>query len=266
MKKNDLEKPVFIIGVPRSGTTMLWSILLRHPEFKGEKEIPSWNAETSIFHKFPKVLEDFFMPGRWPFWNEYFVGDKEKFDCWMVDCIRNFIIKAAEAREAKRPLEKTPNHLENIELIEKAFPQAKIIHIVRHPLDVFASMRKRSFVTAPRFDPWLKVSAEQFAEDYERKVNKVEHYKGSLKIFTVRYEDLTEDAEVHFIRVCKFLEVSPDTPIIYGAKPAKKIHKFPLQSHVPIENSGMWRNAVSEKEAALIMRKTRESRKIHHYE
>lgn len=266
MNKDNFEKPVFIVGVPRSGTTMLWSILLRHSEFKGEKEIPSWNAETSIFHKFHKVLEDFFMPGRWPFWNEYFVGDKEKFDCWMVDCIRNFIIKAAEARGAKRPLEKTPNHLENIELIEKAFPQAKIIHIVRHPLDVFASMRKRSFVTALRFDPWLKVSAKQFAEDYKRKVNKVEHYRGSLKIFTVRYEDLTEDAEIHVMRVCKFLKIIPDPAIIYGVKPIKKIQKFPLQSNVPIRNSGIWQNVISEEEAKLIINKTKKIRKAYRYE
>ncbi len=245
---------------------MLWSILLRHPEFRGEKEIPFWNAETSIFHKFPKVLEDFFMPERWPFWNEYFVGDEKKFNEWMVSCLKNFIIKASEARKAKRPLEKTPNHLENINLIEKTFPEAKIIHIARHPLDIFASMRRRSFVTAPRFDPWLKVSAEQFAKDYERKVNKIEHYNGSLKIFTVRYEDLTEDAEVYVIRVCKFLEILSDTSIIYGAKPSKKIHKFPLQSHVPVENSGMWRNVVSEKEVVLILKETKKSRKIHHYE
>lgn len=266
MKGNDVKKPVFIVGVPRSGTTMLWSILLRHPEFKGKKEIPSWNAETSIFHKFPKVLEDFFTPGKWPFWNEYFVGDKEKFDYWMIDCLKNFIIKAAEARGARRPLEKTPNHLENIDLIERSFPQAKIIHIVRHPLDIFASMRKRSFVTAPRFDPWLKVPAGQFAEDYERKVNKVDYYRGSSKIFTVRYEDLTKDAETHVVRICNFLKIIPDASIIYGEKPARKIYKFPFQSHVPVINSSTWRNIISEKEAALIIKITKKTRKIHGYE
>lgn len=265
MKGNDFKKPVFIVGVPRSGTTMLWSILLRHPEFKGEKGIPSWNAETSIFHKFPKVLEDFFTPGKWPFWNEYFVGDREKFDSWLIDCIRDFIIKATEARKAKRPLEKTPNHLENIDLIEKAFPQAKIIHIVRHPLDVFASMRKRSFVTAPRFDPWLKVPPGQFAEDYERKVNKVDYYRGSLKIFTARYEDLTRDAEIYVMRICNFLKIIPDASVIYGEKPSRKIHKFPFQSHVPVVNSNTWRNIVSEKEASLIMKITERTRKIHGY-
>lgn len=266
MKGDDFKKPVFIVGVPRSGTTMLWSILLRHPEFRGEKEIPIWNAETSIFHKFPKVLEDFFMPGKWPFWNEYFVGDREKFNSWLIDCVRDFIVKAAEARKAKRPLEKTPNHLENIDLIEKAFPQAKIIHIVRHPLDVFASMRKRSFVTAPRFDPWLKVSARQFAEDYERKVNKVDYYRGGLKIFTARYEDLTKDAEIYVTQICNFLEIESDMSIIYGEKPTRKIHKFPFKSHVPVINSSMWRNCVSEAEASIIIKITRKTRKNHFYE
>ncbi|MEW6617678.1 MAG: sulfotransferase [Patescibacteria group bacterium] len=266
MKNADLEKPVFIVGVPRSGTTMLWSILLRHPEFKGEKMIPSWNSETSIFHKFPKILEDFFTPGKWPFWNEYFVADRKRFDSWLVDCVRDFIIKATEARKAKRPLEKTPNHLENIDLIERAFPQAKIIHIVRHPLDVFASMRRRSFVTAPRFDPWLKVTAEQFAQDYERKIVKVDHYRGSLKIFTVRYEDLTNDAEVYIAQICKFLKTILDISIIYGEKPLRKIHKFPFQSHIPVINSNTQRNIVSEKEESIIIEVTKKTREAHSYE
>ena len=265
-RKLFLEQPVFVVGVPRSGTTMLWSILLRHREFRGEKEIKSWNAETSIFHKFPRLLENFFEPGKWPFWNEYFVNDKKRFEEWVTECARNFVIKAAKARRAQRPLEKTPNHLEDLDMIEKAFPLAKIIHIIRHPLDVFASMRKRSFVTAPAHDPWLRVSAKEFANDYKRKVTNALQYKGALAILTVRYEDLTEDAERQVFRVCTFLGIEPDATIIYGAKPVKEIGKFPLRSHVPVYNSGFWYNIVSEKEAATIMRTTKNIRNRYHYE
>lgn len=265
MKWTPLDSSVFIVGVPRSGTTMLWSILLRHAEFRGEKEIPSWNAETSIFHRFPKLLEEYFAPGKWPFWNEYFVGDKIRFEDWVVNCLRTFILEAAKARGARCPLEKTPNHLENIDLIERAFPAAKIIHIIRHPVDVFASMRKRSFSTPPKHDPWLKVPAERFAHDYERKISKVGDYRGRLPLLSIRYEDLTEDPEINVIRVCKFLHIAPDVSIIYGETPQRRVRKFPLQSPVPIRNSGMWRNAVSEQEVEVIKKITKKTRKRYNY-
>lgn len=266
MSKGGLEKPVFIVGVPRSGTTMLWSLLLRHPDFKGKKEITSWNAETSIFYKFPKILNGFFAPNEWPFWYEYFVGDRQEFESWVIECARNFIIKATKARGAKRPLEKTPNHLENIDLVEKSFPKAKIIHIVRHPLDVFASMRKRSFITPHTRDPWLRTNARIFVDDYKRKIINIQQYKGKLGIMTIRYEDLTKDAETYVIKICRFLNIAIDIRIIYGAKPTKKIRKFPLQSHVPIVNSELWRNIVSDKEALFITKATKTVRDFFNYE
>lgn len=260
------DTPVFIVGVPRSGTTMLWSILLRHEEFKGTKEITSWNTETSIFHKFPRILEGYFKPDVWPFWHEYFVGDRGTFERWMIGCMKSFILLAAEARQAKRPLEKTPNHLENLDVIEKAFPNAKVIHISRHPLDVFASMRKRSFISPPKFDPWLRVSAAQFAYDYDRKIKKIHQNNCSLKILHVRYEDITEDSEGIIMNICNFLEIDPDLSIIYGTAPEQEKRKFPYQSNVPVKNSSVWRNALSADEAEIIMNATKGSREIFNYE
>lgn len=264
MKTSDT--PVFIVGVPRSGTTMLWSILLRHEEFRGIKEIISWNTETSIFHKFPRLLEGYFRPDIWPFWYEYFVGDKGVFEQWMVGCMKRFILLAADARKAKRPLEKTPNHLENLDLIEKAFPKAMIIHIARHPLDVFASMRKRSLISPPKFDPWLRIPAAQFAQDYDRKIKKINKNNHTLKILHVRYEDITEDSESIVINICNFLEIETDLSIIYGIAPEQEKRKFPYQSNVPVKNSSVWRNVVSEDEAEIIMNTTKESREIYKYE
>ncbi len=263
---NISDNPVFIVGVPRSGTTMLWSILLRHEEFRGTREITSWNTETSIFHKFPRILEGYFKPDIWPFWYEYFVGDSVAFKQWTVECMKSFILMAAVARQAKRPLEKTPNHLENLDLIEKAFPKAMILHITRHPLDVFASMRKRSLISPPKFDPWLRVSAAQFAHDYDRKIKKIHQDDYSLKILNVRYEDITEDSESIIMNICDFLEIQQDLSIIYGAVPEQKKRKFPYQSNVPVKNSSVWRNALSADEAEIIMSATQESREMSKYE
>ena len=68
------DDPVFIVGVPRSGTSMLWNILIRLNEFKGTGEI-IWNTETSIFKKYIRHMNNFFQPGEWPFWYEYYGGN-----------------------------------------------------------------------------------------------------------------------------------------------------------------------------------------------
>ena len=74
-----------------------------------------------------------------------------------------------------RTLEKTPNHVDHLELMFETFPQASVVHIIRHPVDVYASMRKRAQVTPLSKDPWLRVGHVTFAQDYIRKVDGTEN-------------------------------------------------------------------------------------------
>lgn len=98
-------KPVFIVGCPHSGTTIMLSILSEHPSFY------TLFNETYLFHKH--------------------IIDLEK---WYA------IIKKAGS---KRLLEKTPVHVKEIKRILEIFPSAKIVIMIRDGRDVACSMKER---------------------------------------------------------------------------------------------------------------------------
>lgn len=262
MKKNR-ENPVFIIGVPRSGTTMLWDIMIKLDEFKGSK-ILSWNTETSIFKKYVKHMNYFFEPNVWPFWNEYFVGDYDYFEKFLIDSCRSFLINAANAREAKRILEKTPNHIEHLEFIVKVFPKSCFVHIFRHPVDVYASMRKRAIITDPTKDPWLRASIQEFAESYNRKIFLA--INSPHKIIHVKYEDLTKNPELVMKKICEFIKTPYSNTCLKGKIPIKKNQIFPLQSNVPIPNSNNWQKYLKLEEIIELENSCQQSMKVLKYD
>lgn len=264
-KEGLARNPVFVVGVPRSGTTMLYNILVRHHSFAGNSE-PVWNTETSIFKKFIRHTNGFFEEGKWPFWYEYFGGNREQFRQFQKESIRSFLVNAALARGATRVLEKTPNHVDHLDLMFETFPQASAVHIIRHPVDVYASMRKRAQVTPPDKDPWLKVDHDTFAQDYVRKVNGTEKYKMEGRLLTVRYEDLTSSPDTEVRKVLEFIGEDFDESIVIGSAPVMTEGKFPYQSNVPVPNSNNWGGLVSSTEVEGIQKICMPVMQRHDYE
>lgn len=238
-------QPVFIVGVPRSGTSLLWNILVRLPEFQGVGEY-FWNTETSIFKKYIRHMYNYFKPGVWPFWFEYYSGKEDYFENFLLDSCRSFLINAARARQAQRILEKTPNHIECLDFIVKAFPDANFVHIYRHPVDVYSSMRKRAKITPLDKDPWLRVDVIEFGLSYNKKILNAFHFPNS--IFHIRYEELTESPGRQVKKICRFLKTPFCESCLEGDKPEKKNRIFPLQTNVPVKNGSEWRTVMTNKE------------------
>ena len=253
LKEQLAKNPVFIVGVPRSGTTMLYNILVRHPSFTGKTE-PIWNTETSIFKKYLRHTNGFFEEGKWPFWYEYFNGNEHYFSEFQKESIRSFLVNAALARGSNRILEKTPNHVEHLDFIFETFPQALAVHIIRHPVDVFASMRKRAQITPLDKDPWLRVSRDEFAQDYVRKVDGTEDYRSDDRLLAIRYEDLTLSPTDEVEKVLKFIGENFNDSVLTGDTPFMIEGKFPYQSNVPVPNSNNWGGLVIPNEVEEIQR------------
>lgn len=251
--KTILDNPVLVVGVPRSGTTLIYNILLQHPEFKGIRNDP-WIAETSIFDEYVHLTTTIFESTSWPDWATYFYNNQNAFKDFQKESIRSFLANAAKARGVKRILEKTPNHINHLDMIYETLPDVKLVHIIRHPVDVYASMRKRAKLTPGKEGAWLRVSPQTFAKEYTQKVKKIEPYKTSGAIFTIKYEDLTNNAELEVQKILQFLEITEDIGIISGETPSKAVGVFPYQSNVPVPNSNTWEGWVSKAETELIQR------------
>lgn len=81
----------------------------------------------------------------------------------------------------------------------------------------------------------------------------------------VRYEDLTRSPQAELERICAFLDIRFDPSLLDGAKPERRWRTFPYRSHIPIPNSEVWKNALSDEEADAVLRATARVRAMYGY-
>lgn len=199
-----MPQPIFVVGFPRSGTTMVEQTLTAHPLISAGDELvfindlarigPRWLGSPLAY---PECLADLWM------------GDNQL----VLDQFRDYYLKRAEQlgiweTGAKFFTDKMPLNETHLGLIHLVFPHAPIIHVRRHPLDILIS-NYSNFLTHgfnQAFD--LKTSASHYVliDDL------VEHYKQQLDLnyLEVRYEDLVEDQEPHVRRMLDFVGVEFD--------------------------------------------------------
>ncbi len=207
---------VFIVGCPRSGTTLIQSLLASHPTIHSfpeshffalavprrwwirvlglpslyvEKELREFLVNAGLFK-----MEVFFPKGL----------SKMRFVCWTQSFIR--ILDEATSQLGKTIwVEKTPRHLHCIELIQKLVPNPRFIHVLRNGYDTVASLF-RVTNTYPEF--WGgKRSVEQCLRRWKRDVRISLSYFNKPGHLLVRYENLVSRTPEVLKKVCAFLGV-----------------------------------------------------------
>jgi hypothetical protein len=126
--------------------------------------------------------------------------------------VRRFFQIAREAREVERILEKTPAHLQRIPEIKYTYPDSRIIGIIRHPIDIYSSFRRRyqaeqqAGISADQLE-WLNFTVEQFCERFViyEGIIRQENDRNDGSFMLVRYEDLTTSPEKTLQQVITFL-------------------------------------------------------------
>ena len=130
-------RPIFVVGMPRSGTTLTEQILCSHPEVYGAGEL---NWVPRLRSLMPRVVE----------------GGKHYPKAMEVLTERNlksaakyYLDKvAAQENESPRTVDKLPHNFDNVALIALMFPDAPIIHLDREPRDVAISNYFQNFAAA----------------------------------------------------------------------------------------------------------------------
>jgi hypothetical protein len=132
--REDSPQPIFIVGFPRSGTTLVEQTLSAHPRISAGDELPFINEITDSMVRtlnspmgYPEAMAELWMGDR-----RY--GLDELRDRYLEQVRRLDIVEPGAAWFTdKMPLNET-----HLGLIALVFPQAPIIHVVRHPLDIVA--------------------------------------------------------------------------------------------------------------------------------
>ena len=178
-------RPVLILGMPRSGTSLAEQILASHPDVHGAGELGHWG----------KAAMDYLAQCQ---------SGKEAGA--LLPAIATHILRQlhAIAPDAKRIVDKMPNNFQNVGLIHAVFPNARIIHMQRNPVDVCLSIYCNAFAATQRYAGDLHHLAHYYRE-YERLMA---HWRTVLPAGTmldVPYEELVRDQEGWSRRMVEFV-------------------------------------------------------------
>lgn len=217
--------PFFIIGSPRSGTTLLRLMLASHPDLLVAPEcgFAIWFAEKyqHLNLKDPAIVEQFADD----------VYRSKKFDTWGISSeeLRIFL-QASEAtsysdlvasvyacygsrigKNYKRWGDKNNFYLNHIAQLADLYPEARFIHIVRDGRDVACSYRelsKRTFKS--EYAPNLSSDVETIAQEWKRNIKTVQNAFSELSSeqrVEIRFDDLVLNTEEYLRKLCEFIEV-----------------------------------------------------------
>jgi tetratricopeptide (TPR) repeat protein len=172
-------RPIFILGMPRSGTTLTEQILASHPDVYGAGEL-SYIQE--LVYKIRAVPPE----ATWAAYINTFT--EEKITAWAKDYLGKIGQLNADARYLT---DKMPHNFQHIGLINLLFPEARIIHCRRNPLDNGLSIYFQNFIWSHDYATDLK-NIGIFYREYARLMRHWEQV-ADIPMMTVDYEDMIEN-------------------------------------------------------------------------
>lgn len=183
--------PIFIIGMIRSGTTLVEQVLSSHGEVVGGGELPFWTAPEQL------TLQERMVEGRLDQAEASFAVARY---LRQVDSIRG---------TRGRMTDKMPLNFNSLGLIHKALPNAKIIHCKRTQVDVALSIYQTPFDSGAHFC-YSKRSIVDAILAYEQLMNHWRSVIPSTTFYEVSYEDLVNDPEAQSRQLVEFLGLEWD--------------------------------------------------------
>ena len=191
---NDSDVPVFVVGMPRSGSTLVEQILSSHPEVYGVGEL-----HYIIEQVFPELLGTL-------------GGNLKLPDCLpkikqetLDSLAKKYLAKVSEISgdDFTRVVDKMPGNYVYLWLIELLFPRAHVIHCVRNPLDTCLSAYFQNFAESNLFT----FNLQSLAKYYKIYKELMDHWKNvlTIKMIDIKYEDLvgnTEDVSRTMLEFC----------------------------------------------------------------
>jgi tetratricopeptide (TPR) repeat protein len=225
----------FLIGFPRSGTTLLDTVLLGHPQITVVEEKPMVARMRDQLGGDPSV--------------------EELSDMTVSDILR---LRKAYLEELRRQVgdldldrlvvDKQPMNIRHVGFIHRVFPQAKFVLALRHPCDCVLSCFMQNFILNDAMANFLNL--EQSARLYAAIMQLWKLYttKLNLDLYTVKYEDLVRDLRGTMAPLIEFLGQRWDDRVIDFEETAQARGLIPTPSYEQVARplyehaSGRWKN------------------------
>ena len=189
--------PIFIVGLPRSGSTLVEQILASHSQVEATHELFDLPRMVTEMTGYPDRLEDW-TPGDFRRLGERYIAETSVYRTG-----KPFFV------------DKMPNNFRHIGLIHLMLPKSKIIDARREPMACCFSNLKQLFAAGQEFT----YSMEDLARHYRSYLELMRHWDAALpgKILRVQYEDVVQDLDANVRRILNFcgLEFEPDCVEFY---------------------------------------------------
>lgn len=182
-------KPVFIVGSPRSGTTIMRYMVDGHPN------IFCPHLETFIFGS----MYPTFFGHIWEYQYSKSIFSRQNYVQWFRDFVLQLFANYGHKCGKSRFAEKTPSHAYHMNFIKETFPDAQFIHMIRNGYEVCNSLRRM---------PWASNDVEQNARVWADSVRTAKSFGSQLPsddYIEIRLESLRDNLPGQLKRLCTFL-------------------------------------------------------------
>jgi len=230
---SDRPAPIFIVGMPRAGSTLLEQILASHSQVEGAAELPyigmlsgaigGPRAEGKVF---PEVLADM-TPDQFASIGRTYLHYSE----------------SNRPQQLPRFTDKMPANFTYIGLIQLALPNARIIDARRHPLDVCVGNYRQLYAKGKNHSYDLVECAEYYLEY----VRLMDHWDSvfSGRVLRVQYEDVVADVEGQAKRILEFCELPWEDAVLKFYETSRPVNTASMeQVRAPIYRDAVayWKN------------------------
>jgi tetratricopeptide (TPR) repeat protein len=232
---SNTEMPIFIFGMPRSGTTLVEQIIASHPDVYGGGELQFF---IQMEQKLPSILKvDELYPECLNF-----IDDKAAYDM-AESYIKETREIAGLSKDFTRITDKNPFNFHHLGMISLLFPKASFIHCQRHPLDTCISIYFHEFSSGNHFAYDLR-ELGQYYREYLKLMN---HWRNVLpiNIFELKYEDMIkqqEEVSRKLVEFCGLEWNSASLDFYKKDRPVFTASNWQVRQPIYTTSCGRWKN------------------------
>ena len=249
--------PVFIVGAPRSGTTLLRAMLNRHPRIGLSDEtyyfyyvylrrrtfgdLANAGNRRSLVESYGATQRMHRLKVDLPRLNERLMAEGTSYPAFFATILQFY----AEAQGKVRAGEKTPHHAWYVDDLLSWYPNGRVIHLVRDPRDVCASLFNV---------PWGRKTATANTDLWVNLTRSAERGQGNPRFRRVRYEDVVAEPEQAMREICEFIGEQFDPATLSTAKVSTADQPWFLRSHDALSKDrlGAWQGQLTRDDVRLI--------------
>jgi hypothetical protein len=217
----------FVVGMNRSGTTLLRMMLDAHPDLTIPPEthfvpdlIKAAREDDATPESALEAMKSAREWGDFGFSDEFMLERLRALDAIKPGpVVRVFYDAYTEEQGKPRWGEKTPTYVQKMKLIQRAIPEARFVHVIRDGRDVALSVLDRTV---------RDLTAGDIANRWQKKITKAREDKPKLRHYMeIRYEDLILDTEPVLRQVCEFIELPWDDALLtYHERSADRLKEM----------------------------------------